>query len=342
MSSSGKIMDQYGTLIDSDKLIHQNKIYKIDKDTLQAYLFVDNPNEYESVRNYGLLEWYLDKDAIGKAIDIEKEYYFDPKPMEGPIEDRVRRACELMQNPMMRMPFISKITNLQPLKLYYIWMRDKWNEISSEYVFPIRNHSNLMRYKMDQIHEVCSLLSTDKSLRYKLIEHLTGVNTYTIQSVRFRKSYEMISMFYEFNPEEISNTRVDQSICSRQQVLQACYMLEDPSYTFKFIAEFCKMTLAMLYKIRDHKSWTNISKDFNMEVPRYRDQVRPYLYRVVQLLKQEYPVSDIIGKIQLEYKIPTRKQAYDIITQINKEYFNVTGSTTILEDEVKAPSGSEI
>lgn len=321
-------------LIDADVIKFNNKEFKIDRDVLYATVFVDNPNSYSSVRNWGLYEWYLDKTLIANAIDIEKEFWFKRKPMKGSEEARVKRACELMENPEMRLVFVSAITGVSKKDLYAIRMGTKWNDIAKNYVFPVSNYKTKGPYKNDQIHQVCEMLTAERTFRYILVERMTGVKASVVNDIRFRKSYQNISMFYEFCYKEVDHAHGHMyGMYTPNQIRHCCFLLEDPSYSYKFISEFCNMNLDTIYKIRDGRLFTEMSKDFDVRTQRLSDRSMPYLYRTIQLLNDGKPIPEIVRRIQMEYNIPNKQKATDEVNKIRREYLNVTGSTTIIEDD---------
>lgn len=338
---TGYKISNMGILRNKNEIIEEpyihigKKVFKVDKLYLQALAFMDNKYEEESVRDWGRVEWWTNKELIKQAIDIEKEFWDNRKPMGGTEEERVRYACELLQNPEFRLVFIPNITGISKQDMYDLWMGNKWNEISREYIFPVRNYSyGDPRYTNGQIHEVCKMLSQEKSFRHILIQRMTGVNPYTIDLVRFRKSYQYISMFYEFCHREIDhNHGHDLGIYTNQQIRHACFMLEDPSYTYKYISEFCNINMDVLYKIRDKKVLTNLSKDFDTQTARLTDNKIPTTPRIIELLHQGIPNKEIVSRIQIEFKIPDKRKVQLMVGDVKHRYFNVFSSTTIPDDE---------
>lgn len=340
---SGYKISNDGFIVYGNKAVEEpyirmgDKVFKIDKNYVMASAFMENPYQYECVRDWGLLEWYTDKTLIKNAILDEMEYYENPKPMEGTEEERVRKACKFMENPEMRLPYISAITGISKADLYEIRMGNKWNDIARNYIFPIRNYPcGDKRYTISQIHEVCKMLSDTKTFRQILINRVTGVNPYTINLIRFRKTYQMISMFYEFCYKEIDHAHAnDPDLYSPQQVRHACFMLENPFYTYKQISEFCNMNLAVLYKIRDRKLFNEIGKEFNTQMPRLRNNSEPYTNRIMQLISEGRSTWEIANRIQIEFRMGDRQKVIDSVDEINKTYFNVNSSTTIPNDPDK-------
>lgn len=321
-----------------DKIIEEpyiyidNKAFKVDKAYLAAIAFLNNPYGYQSIRKDGKIEWYLNKDLIKEAIDTELVYYYTKKHMDSSEENRVRKACELMSNPEFRLTYVSDITNISREELYDIRMGNKWNDISREYIFPIRNHLvSDSSYTLSQIHEVCKMLSSIKSFKQALIQRITGVKPYTIDLIRYRKAYQMIGMFYEFCPIDHTHTH-DLNLYTSQQIRHACFMLENPKYSYKMISEFCNINIDVLYKIRDRKLFTDISKDFNTQDNRIFNNI-PYVSRIIELIQSGKPTPEIISMIQIEYNISNKKDIINSLNEIKRKYFDVNSSTTIPNGE---------
>ena len=332
--SGPKFIKNEQGLIDGDIIKFNNKQFKINRDIVFANAFVDNKYGYNAVRNWGRIEWYLDKNMIKEAIDIEKEFWFKRKPMKGDELTRVKRACDLMQNPEIRLVFVSAITGISKKDLYAIRMGTKWNDIAKDYVFPINNFRSLSQYTDEQIHQVCEMLTGERTFRYMLIERMTGVKSNMIQRIRFRQEFRNISMFYEFCYKEVDHAHGHvYGLYTPEQIRQCCFLLEDPSYSYKFISEFCNMNLDIIYKIRDKRIFAEISKDFDVNTARLSNRSIPYLYRTIQLLNDGKTIPEIVSRIQMEYNLPDRQKATNEVNKIKREYLNVTGSTTIIEDD---------
>lgn len=314
--------------IDDPYIKMGDKVFKMDPNYLVALFYLDNPREHQSVRNWGMVEWYTDKNLIKQAIDIEKKYYDDKIEMIGTDRERVIKACELMSNPEIRLPYVSSITGIPSNELRAIRLGNKWNDIGRNYIFPINNDTNDSRYTDKQIFDVCDMLSNIKTFKVSLIQRMTNVNINTIHSILLRKSYQNISMYYEFNHTIDHNP----DVYTVQQIHHACFMLEHPSYTYNDISQFCNMSLDVLYKIRDRKLFYNISSEFDTESERIYDD-NPWTFRIIQLLQDGVPKWEIISRIQLEYNIANRNEVQAMINEIKEKYLNVSGSTTILDEE---------
>lgn len=313
VSDNGLIMNPLGNLNPNYDIEFNNSTFKMDKDMLIAYFFIENNNEYENIQNDGSIHWFLDKQLLHDSIEIEKEYF------ENNIKNEsIDKACELMQNPMMRLNYVSYISGIHQKDLYYTWIGKKNNEISKKYVFPIRNYRNNTQYNDNQIHEVCSMLSS-KNIHPNLINRMTGVDLYTIKNIHTRRSCELISMFYEFFP----TNKFD--VYTRQQILQACIMLEDGIYDYGYISKFCNMDIKTLISIRDGKKYRYISKDFNLTPC----TSIAYSNEIIQMLNKGFSTNEIIGIIQVKYGVPNRMTVLSQINEVKNKYFNVTGSTTI-------------
>lgn len=333
ISNNGSIIRD-GKRHESNIFEINGKKFKYSHEYLYARLFIDNNNGDTSLRNLGRLEWWTNKTLVGKAIDIELKYWNDRSQMLAPEEQRVSYACELMSNPEIRLPFVSSITGISKKDLYEIRMGNKWNDIACNYEMPMIDRDVYdIKYQDSQIHEVCSMLTSEQTFRQMLIQRMTGVSPYTIDLVRSRKAYNHISVFYEFCYEVDHSHGTDNGIYTNQQVRQACYMLENPDYSYKFISEFCNINPNILYKIRDRKIFTNISKDFEIQLARNSIQLSPVNVRIVDLISNGYLTNEIISRIQLEFNIPGRKKVLNMINDMKNHYFNnVYGSTTISDD----------
>lgn len=317
--------------VTKDPQLHVGKkVYKIDPLRTAAKMFLENPAEHQSARNWGRLEWYTDREVLQKALEIELEFWHSRTVMKDPEIDRVRRACELMENPEIRLVFVAGITGISKRDLYLLRMGDKWNDIAKDYIFPINNYSHAdPKYTVSQIHEVCEMLTRRQTFRHIFIERQTGVNPYTIDQIRFRKSYQAVSMFYEFCSEEVDHNKYhDLGMFTAHQIRQACYMLENPSYSIKLISEFCNMNKSILYKIKEKKIFTEISKDFDVNVNRMAGEELPYTERVIYMIQQGVPNPEIVSRIQLEYNIADRRKVQLSVGDIKHRYFSVNCSTT--------------
>ena len=170
------------------------------------------------------------------------------------------------------------------------------------------------------------MLSSDRLFRPSLIQQMTNVDLRTIHSILLRKSYQHISMYYEFN-YHIENSP---EIYTVQQIRHTCFMLEDPSYEYNDISEFCNISLDTIYKIRDRKLFYNISSEFDTVTNRIENN--PLTFRIIQMLQDGIPKWEIISRIQLEYNIADRSDVQTIINDIKERYLNVNGSTTISKE----------
>ena len=312
--------------IDEPYIKMGDKTFKVDPNYLVALFYLDNPREHQSVRNWGMVEWCTNKELIKQAIDIEKQFNDDKTEMLGTDRERVIKACELMENPEIRLPYVSWITGIPQSELREIRLGNKWNDVSRNYIFPINNYAGNSKYTDKQISEVCSMLSSDRLFRPSLIQQMTNVDLRTIHSILLRKSYQHISMYYEFN-YHIENSP---EIYTVQQIRHTCFMLEDPSYEYNDISEFCNISLDTIYKIRDRKLFYNISSEFDTVTNRIENN--PLTFRIIQMLQDGIPKWEIISRIQLEYNIADRSDVQTIINDIKERYLNVNGSTTISKE----------
>lgn len=313
-------------LVDDQHIEFNNRSFRINRRYLLALNFVDNPREQECVTGGNKIAWYTNKELIKEAIDIELPYFNGSEQMEGTEKERVRHACELMQNPEFRLPYVSIITGINPTDLYLIRLGEKWNDISRDYLFPISNFEyGDKRYSYTQIHEVCEMLSNKKMLKQSLIQRMTGVNTYAIDLIRNRRGYQRISMFYEFCPKEITR-KSELDSYSNQQIRHACCMLEDPKYSYELISDFCNMNINVLYKLRDRQVFEYISRDFDTETFRTDNGCDK---RILFYINKGMPLPEIISRIQLDFKIYDRAIAKQMADNVRQKYFNVKRSTTI-------------
>lgn len=307
-----------------------DKVFKIDPMYTAAKMFVENPGEHQSVRNWGKLEWYTNMELLQKALDTEFQFWHERKPITGNLETRVYKACELMENPEIRLVFVAAITNIPKRDLYLLRMGEKWNDIARNYIFPINNYGHTdPKYSVEQIHAVCELLTRKQTFRHIFIERQTGVNPYTIDQIRFRRSYQLVSMFYEFCSEEVNRSKVqDLGIFSVHQIRQACALLSNPSYSIKTISDFCNVGLPILYKIKDRKIFTDISDGFDVEVYRGSKEELPWTKAVLKMISDGVPTSDIVIRVQADYGIADKRRVQLSVGDIKHRYFSANCSTT--------------
>ena len=256
------------------------------------------------------------------AISTEWGFFINHSQISGSEEDKVRYACKLMENPEIRLPYVSSITGLSGNKLRNIRLGDEYNEISRDYIFPICNSLTINRsYSELQIHDVCKMLSQEVC-KIELIERMTNVTKNTIAAIRERTLYPEISMYYEFPFVKASYTM--------QQIRHVCSMLES-GYQYKDISNFCRVDMDTIFGIRDKHLYTSISIDFDLS--HCIDGTCPYASKVLSYIHDGKSIREIISRIQLEYNIPDRKEVQMNVSDIRRRYLNnAKGSTTIRKE----------
>lgn len=308
--------------IDSNILYIGDKQFKVDPLYLVANAFLANPNCHNSVQNNGRLEWYTNKGLIEAAISEEMEFSSSCKTFASE-EDTIRYACNLMQNPEVRLPYVSNLTGLSGRTLRNIRTGDEYNDIAKDYIFPICNSLTINRsYSESQIHDVCKMLSQE-ICKIELIERMTNVTKNSIMLIRARELYPEISMYYEFPYVKNSYTV--------QQLRHVCFMLESRKYQYKEISEFCKVDMDTIFGIRDKHLYVNISNDFDLS--HCIDDAYPYTERVLTYIHNGMSSREIVSRIQLEYNVPDRKEVQLNVADIKRRYLNnAKGSTTIRKE----------
>ena len=305
-----------GEIIDTDVLEVDGRYHKIEKYMLLAYVFDDNMKQKESILKNRT--HYTDKQVVYDAILIEES--FNGKQMEGTEEERVHKACQLLTNPEIRPIFIHRITGLSRKDLQLIYERKKWNDISRDYIFPLRHYSRSKEMFSDsQIHEACTYI--ERKIPFKTIRNICGLSIDMIYKIYNREVYQMISMWYEFPYiPNISKYKRGQYL-STYQVRQACALMESSTHTYEEISDFCKIDCQTLYDIRDRKILTFISEDWGNLYIKYSDD--PMVTEIVDLMSKDWSKNEIISKIQLDFDEPSRNKIECEYRKVRRIYFGV-------------------
>lgn len=258
-------------------LVAYHFIPKTEEDIILNRNEVNHKDRNKYNYHYTNLEWCTRKENIDHAKRTEA--LRNPLLMESRssirlTEEKVRCICECLSKGI---PYkdICHIVGLEgndnDVRLVrYIYRRDKWTNISKDYIFkdytPVHFKGN-----DDMVIKICNILENNiNNLSNSQIAIVVGLNgdkndSSFISDIATGKTWTHISNNYTFtkNKRVSSNRRINEDI-----VIKICEMLQNTNLIYKDIAIAVGLTgdnndTNIINKIKNRRQWTNISKDYN-------------------------------------------------------------------------------
>lgn len=189
-------------------------------------------------------------------------------------EEKVRCICECLSKGI---PYkdICHIVGLEGTDndvrlIRYIYRRDKWTNISKDYIFKDYTPVNF-KGNDDMVIKICNILENNiNNLSNSQIAIAVGLkgdknDSSFISDIATGKTWTHISNNYTFtkNKRVSSNRRINEDI-----VIKICEMLQNTNLIYKDIAIAVGLTgdnndTNIINKIKNRRQWTNISKYYN-------------------------------------------------------------------------------
>jgi len=214
---------------------------------------IDGIKQHNWITN---LEWVT---AHENSIHAIKNNLRVVSPTSKLNEEKVHEICKLLQYDKLTHSEIAKRFDVKPNTISNIQNKKSWVDISNQYDFSNRIKSNVKLTEKDII-DICELILSGKSNKY--IASLYNVSPNTISNLRNVNSWQNITSKY-FQVHERKS--VDKSnVLNSDQIVEICKLIESGMYNDSEIAKMFGVDYTTINKIHNGKSWTHISKDFDL------------------------------------------------------------------------------
>ena len=245
---------------------------------LVAKAFVENPDpdNYKEINhkdgnklnNYmDNLEW-TDRSgnmshAFKTGLKISMKGEDHPMHKHKHTDEKIHEVCKLMEQGYSNKE-IHKITNVDKNTISEIRTGAGWKHISKDY--NIRPESFLgklhnRKNTEEEIHEVCKLM--EQGYGNKEISKKLGISIHVVNDVRSHKGWNEISKNYNIHPDSFLG-KYSQRVYTEDQIREVCKYLEK-GYRSRDVAEVTGISIHVVNDIRGGKTWTHISKDYNIK-----------------------------------------------------------------------------
>lgn len=245
---------------------------------LVAKAFVENPDpeNYKEINhkdgnklnnNMFNLEW-TDRSgnmihALKNGLKIPLKGEKHPGHKQKHTDEKIHEVCKLMEQGRSNKE-IHKITGVNKNTINEIRMGKGWTHISKDY--NIRPESFLGKYHNrayteDQIREVCKMM--ENGYGNKEISEKLNISYDVIADIRKGKTWKEISKDYNIHPDSFLG-KFSQRVYTEDQIREVCKYLEK-GYKSRDVAEVTGISINVVNDIRNGKSWTHVSKEYNIK-----------------------------------------------------------------------------
>ena len=212
-----------------------SSIVNVSRQTLYAI-------RYRSIHN-NISQYFHIENVILKDRSINKN-----------IERNVRQICSLLSESKSDKT-IAELTGNNVVFITKIRRGIVYKKISKEYSFP---EPDSRRLSKEMVHKICSLLEKPYSITE--INKMTKVCPATICGIRDKEIYRDISndyKFYEGTRNGDKNKKLPEN-----KVIEICKLLEN-KVSVTNISKLLQVGKTSIYRIKNHRRYTEISKDYN-------------------------------------------------------------------------------
>lgn len=194
---SGETWKHFAKDYDFQKSKDRSIPFSISDDTIHAIcklIELDRYNDADIASMTNVSKRYVNDIRRGnRRTDISSQYNFPVRDKKKEMEEKVRKACEMIQDNKWSRNEIAKETGLDPSTVSNIRSGKIYQEISREYgVSPREITSD------EVIHKACELLANTQ-LTYKEIGERTGLSKGYITQLKAKKLKPNISSQYDFS-----------------------------------------------------------------------------------------------------------------------------------------------
>lgn len=230
-------------------------------------------------------------------------------------EKQIREVCELMEEGHTNKEIHEK-TGIKSDILSDIRSGDSWTHITDDYKFKPVPHPN-KQYTDEQIHQVCSMMQS--GFNNTEISEALDISYNVVADIRRGKTWTHISQYYNISLDGHPNRKY-----TEDDVHKICQMLEDGKSS-REVSNELDISYNVVSDIRRKKTWTSISKNYNINPAHEKVDNSKHWDKVDELLLQGYTRKEIREK----YPIPDlTKQQYITLIQNRVDHLKKEGKLT--------------